>query len=364
MQSASVAAAPREMELYPTCATTNSVVTVSGADMMTSARMYCRCVRLIDHHQPLESRLVSFSVTDVIERSLLLPQNGHRIGRHLVSAEYNTSLVGVHSLVRCQVPQQASGFYSLEITHNGRDFTSSGLIFEHLEATINDAFPRQLNPSGGTLVTVQGAGFRDGLLCRTGVQEVAVMAAVSSSAILVCETLAVQEQNLHDSIYLSIIASRQQSSLSDMYNLVIDGARVKGARSVIHLRNARTDEIVIDGQGFNINLRNAWCKVGTLVVRGTVLSSSRLSCKLPFIARKCPTLLVSFNQADFTAVEDIEWDSTRCISHEHFHQLPERTQENVLDQLEEHTDVMNSKGTLHVDDRNTQPSVYLSLIHI
>ena len=59
VQSASVAAAPREMELYPTYATTNSVVTVSGADMMTSTRMYCRCVRLIDH-QLLESRLVSF----------------------------------------------------------------------------------------------------------------------------------------------------------------------------------------------------------------------------------------------------------------------------------------------------------------
>ena len=59
VQSASVAAAPREMELYPAYATTNSVVTVSGADMMTSTRMYCRCVRLIDH-QLLESRLVSF----------------------------------------------------------------------------------------------------------------------------------------------------------------------------------------------------------------------------------------------------------------------------------------------------------------
>ena len=297
----------------------------------------------------------------------MLPKTGHRIGRHLVAAEYNTSLVGVHSLVRCQVPQQASGFYSLEITHNGRDFTSSGLIFEHVDSTINDAFPRQLNPSGGTLITVQGAGFRDGLLCRTGLQEVAVMAAVSSSALLVCETLAVQEQNLHDSIYLSIVASRQQSSLSDMYDLVIDGARVKGARSIIH-RNTRTDEIVIEGQGLDINLRNAWCKVGTLVVRGMVLSSSRLSCKLPLIARKCPPLLVSFNHVDFTAVEDIEWDSTRCISHENSYQSPVsvewRTlnaawqQENVHGGLEKHMDFTNSEEALHDDDRNIQPSVY------
>ena len=47
MQSASVAAAPREMELYPTYGTANSFVTISGADMMTSTRMYCRCVSLI-----------------------------------------------------------------------------------------------------------------------------------------------------------------------------------------------------------------------------------------------------------------------------------------------------------------------------
>ena len=72
MHGASVAAAPREMELYPAYASTNSVVTVSGADMMTSTRMYCRCVRLIDRRL-LKSRIVYFSVTDLNECLIVAP---------------------------------------------------------------------------------------------------------------------------------------------------------------------------------------------------------------------------------------------------------------------------------------------------
>lgn len=315
MQSASVAAAPREMELHPTYGTANSFVTISGADMMTSTRMYCRCVSLIVN---IPARFFCRK-TDCLFQ---IPQNGHRIGRHLVTAECNASLVGIHSLVRCQVPQQASGFYSLEITHNGRDFTSSGLIFEQVDAVISKAFPRQLNPTGGTLVTLQGAGFRDGLWCRTGFQEDAVMAAVSSSALLVCETLAVHDKNSRDAIHLSIVASRQQSSLSEMHDLVADGAKVKGAISSFQTKNTRIEEIMVEGQGFDIHLRNAWCKVGTVIVRGTVLSSSRLNCQLPFISRQCPALFVSFNQVDFTAVENMDWASESCSSRKQFSRLP------------------------------------------
>ena len=57
------------------------------------------------------------------------------------------------------------------------------------------------------------------------------MAAVSSSALLVCETLAVHDKNSRDAIHLSIVASRRQSSLSEMHDLVADGAKVKGAIS-------------------------------------------------------------------------------------------------------------------------------------
>ena len=60
MQGAAVAAPPTEMELYPAYATTNSVITVSGADMMISSRMYCRCVMLFDHRHFLEFTRVSF----------------------------------------------------------------------------------------------------------------------------------------------------------------------------------------------------------------------------------------------------------------------------------------------------------------
>ncbi len=232
---------------------------------------------------------------------------------------------------------------------------------------ISDAFPRQLNPTGGTLITLKGAGFRDGLWCRTGFQEEAVMAAVSSSALLVCETLAVQDQNSRDAIHLSIMASRQQSSLSEMHDLVADGAKLKGAVSSVQARNTRIKEIMVEGQGFDIHLRNAWCKVGTVIVRGTVLSSSHLNCQLPFISRQCPALFVSFNQVDFTAVENMDWAYESCSSRKQLSQLPVAVEarspnaawrENIRDRLEEHVHSVNYKGTPHIVDKSNQPSVY------
>lgn len=49
----------------------------------------------------------------------------------MVLAEQDGNATGYESIVLCKAPQQATGFHSVEITHNGRDFTNSGLMFNY-----------------------------------------------------------------------------------------------------------------------------------------------------------------------------------------------------------------------------------------
>ena len=104
--------------------------------------------------------------------------------------------------------------------------------------------------------------------------------------------------------------------------MYMPASKLKHSQASYAAKNTRIEEIMVEGQGFDIHLRNAWCKVGTVIVRGTVLSSSRLNCQLPFISRQCPALFVSFNQVDFTAVENMDWASESCSSRKQFSRLP------------------------------------------
>jgi len=91
------AAAPSEMELYPPMGATDTVITLNGAHFPTSSTVYCR-----------------------IGKRLVLAEDGNATGH-----------TGFQSVLLCKAPQQLAGFYSVEITHNGRDFTNSGLLFHY-----------------------------------------------------------------------------------------------------------------------------------------------------------------------------------------------------------------------------------------
>jgi len=167
------ASAPNEMELYPTLGATDTVVTLSGVDFFTSSTIYCR------------------------------------IGKRMVLAEQNINVTGYGFIILCKAPRQSSGFHSVEITRNGRDFTNSGLVFQYVDVMIDSVFPQHVDPTGGTLVAVRGGGFQDGCYCDSG--SATVIAAFSSSALLTCEVGAMIEDSIKDSkLYLSISVSRTQ----------------------------------------------------------------------------------------------------------------------------------------------------------
>ena len=172
----------------------------------------------------------------------------------MVLAQQNVNATGYESIILCKAPQQSAGFHSVEITHNGRDFTNSGLMFHYgmylhriLQRTswharafctesarhllsvdnfISKVFPEHVDRTGGTTVMVsrsipflyllapctrrsrwddyepetflivafqvQGRGFQNGCYCNSGGN--AVEAAFASSALLTCEVLAALDE--------------------------------------------------------------------------------------------------------------------------------------------------------------------------
>ena len=115
--------APSEMELYPNLGAPDTVVTLSGVDFFASTTIYCRLVTLHDANFAFRSR---HTVTDTC--AFLLRR---RIGKRMVLAKQNATPVGFEAVITCKAPKQSTGFHSVEITRNGRDFTNSGLIFHY-----------------------------------------------------------------------------------------------------------------------------------------------------------------------------------------------------------------------------------------
>ena len=72
-------------------------------------------------------------------------------------------------VVVCNSTASAAGVSSLEVTTNGRDFTASGVQFEHVSVLVSDVSPWSGPQLGGTLVTLVGGGLGDvELSCRFG----------------------------------------------------------------------------------------------------------------------------------------------------------------------------------------------------
>jgi hypothetical protein len=54
-----------------------------------------------------------------------------RIGQHLTPATWTHVHQTYESIMSCKAPAQGSGFYNVEITRNGRDFITTGFVFQY-----------------------------------------------------------------------------------------------------------------------------------------------------------------------------------------------------------------------------------------
>ena len=94
-------------------------------------------------------------------------------------------LVSESSIV-CNSTEADAGHVAVEVSGNGRDFSSSGVRYEFVSVLVSEVVPWTGPELGGTVVTLSGVGFVDvGLRCRFGSMEL-VGATVSSTSEVRC----------------------------------------------------------------------------------------------------------------------------------------------------------------------------------
>ena len=54
-----------------------------------------------------------------------------RIGERLTTATRDRLRQGYEAIMSCRAPAQGSGFYIVEISRNGRDFITTGFVFQY-----------------------------------------------------------------------------------------------------------------------------------------------------------------------------------------------------------------------------------------
>ena len=264
----------------------------------------------------LAGALVSLHVPEISALSIMYCKFGNR----LVVAQRNATPTTLETTIICRVPRQTRGFHSVEVTHNGRDFTSSGLIFHHIDIIITDTFPKRVRPDGGTLVTITGGGFQDDFVCLGQFNSMAVKAAFLSSALLVCESIAsysTSSLGMTISVETSGIA---QSTMSEMIDLLPVEAFVTGSIWSVDPNEPSLEEVIVEGSGFDVREdSHIWCMFGSILIIGRIYSSTRCSCRPP-LTQRIILLYVSSNLVDFSPISLVS-PSGHCLHGNHLASL-------------------------------------------
>merc|ERR1719305_1095137 len=87
---------------------------------------------------------------------------------------FNTSVVSAlyvsESALVCNSTRSVSGYVPVEVSTNGREYTSDGVQFELVSLVVSGIAPWTGPELGGTVVTIAGSGLASAgdLLCRFG----------------------------------------------------------------------------------------------------------------------------------------------------------------------------------------------------
>ena len=110
--------------------------------------------------------------------ALLCRMNATAVGGAYVSA----------SSIVCNATVSASGHASVEVSTNGREYTSSGVHFEVVSVLVSDVQPWSGPALGGTVVTISGAQLShvDALVCSFGLGSSSVSASADGSVGVRC----------------------------------------------------------------------------------------------------------------------------------------------------------------------------------
>ena len=221
-----------------------------------------------------------------------------KFGDTIVSAD---AVLDTTSVVCTSPPREYPSRVAVEVTNNGMDWTSSGVVFEYLPPiTIFGVSPNIGPMRGGTVVRLSGSGFEasaDGgkLACRFGLSVVpAVVTGAGSIALCVAPASAKLGSSSLD------ISSNGAEFMSDGYTFYYNEDIV--AESAWPLAGPESGDTVVTiaGTGF-ADTREILCEfglVGTLVP-GTWIDSSTLSCISPPHMPGVVPLRLSMNRQQF-----------------------------------------------------------------
>eukprot|EP00698_Gefionella_okellyi_P014440 TRINITY_DN4005_c1_g1_i2.p1 TRINITY_DN4005_c1_g1~~TRINITY_DN4005_c1_g1_i2.p1 ORF type:complete len:2826 (+),score=696.32 TRINITY_DN4005_c1_g1_i2:356-8479(+) len=197
--------------------------------------------------------------------------------------------------IACLTPSMAAGSYSVEVTNNNQDYTSSGVQFVfQLSETVSAVAPLSGPVSGGTALTVIGTNFVNSaqVVCRVGTVS-ALPATWNSVSRIRCTSPAMTAGVVNVDV-----SNNNQDYTSGSISYIY-----RPLATVISVNPANAPAIgttVVNVTGTNFPDTTLYCKFAALVVPATWLSVSQISCVAPSNAVGTVTVEMSYNNQDFT----------------------------------------------------------------
>ena len=227
--------------------------------------------------QPAVVTVGTGAVLTVVGRQFLhTPQLQCRINGVQVNASFQSN-----SSLSCRCPPlPAPGLFSLEVSNNAQDFTSSGLSFTYaFEVTLSRLLPAASPASGNTLITAIGSNFdvsAQSVQCVYGAA--ALTGRVLDSSHVLCPTPAAANLSTAASVPLTLSFHQQSVSSSQPYSLLPPPLLTQLAPA----SGAVTGGTQLTLTGANFASFPLFCLFNTsTAVQASLLSASTVVCTTP-----------------------------------------------------------------------------------
>ena len=207
-----------------------------------------------------------------------------------------TATSSSYGVAECRSPPHSAGYVAIEISHNGIDFSTSGVQFLFTgSAVVTGIYPSSGSESGGTNITISGNDFmQKGLLQCIFDKNYVVPAKWIARSAITCVTPAHQP----GIISVEVSDNGQQKCIGSANFTYQTRAAVT---TIFPEKGSVFGGAIVDiyGTGF-VNSSSLTCKFGRLYIAGKFVNSTYIRCRSP--ARMAGKVLfqVSNNKIDFT----------------------------------------------------------------
>ena len=231
----------------------------------------------------------------------LVTINGKRLNGTSTYCKFGESKIvtatsSSYGVAECRSPPHSAGYVAIEISHNGIDFSTSGVQFLFTgSAIVTGIYPSSGSESGGTNITISGNDFmQKGLLQCIFDKRYVVPAKWIARSAITCVTPAHQP----GIISVEVSDNGQQKCIGSANFTYQTRAAVT---TIFPEKGSVFGGAIVDiyGTGF-VNSSSLTCKFGRLYIAGKFVNSTYMRCRSP--ARMAGKVLfqVSNNKIDFT----------------------------------------------------------------